>query len=115
MGVLKVSPKDMDKCIEECLKCLRACEECFTACLAEADVQSRVNCIKILNDCAEICAQAVQFMSRNSSYAKALCKLCADICDACAQECGMHNDSHCPQCAQICRQCAQECRTMANS
>lgn len=67
MGVLSTSPTNMDACIEACMKCLSACEECLTACLEEPDVQARINCIQTLNDCAEICAQSVKYMSRNSA------------------------------------------------
>ena len=81
MGVLPNSPTTMDNCIESCVKCARACEECFTACLQEVDVKAREKCIKTLNDCAEICLQAVQFMARNSNFSKAICALCADICE----------------------------------
>lgn len=84
-------------------------EECFTACLQEPDVQARVNCIKVLNDCAGICLEAVQYMARNSQFAKALCQVCATICDACAKECEMFKDTHCQECARIYRECAEEC------
>src|SRR5690625_3520904 len=66
MGVLSSSPSDMDQCIEECLRCARACEECHTACLQEPDVEARVTCMQHLNDCAEICFQAVALMARDS-------------------------------------------------
>lgn len=102
-------------CIDLCVKCARACEECFDACLQEPDAKARANCIKTLNDCAEICLLSVQYMSRNSAFSKALCNLCADICEACATECDMFKDEHCKVCAQICRECAAECRKMAQA
>jgi len=113
MGVLPVSSQAMDHCIELCVKCARACAECMVACLGEQDVKARAKCIQSLVDCAEICFLAVQFMSRDSLHAKTLCKLCAEICDACAKECGMHKDKHCPECARICMECADACRKMA--
>lgn len=113
MGVLSASPKTMDHCIEMCAKCARACHECFSLCLGEADVQARTQCIKTLVDCACICMTAVGYMSANSPHAKALCTLCAAICDACARECGMFKDAHCQECAKICQECAQACRDMA--
>lgn len=101
-------------CIDACTSCMQACEQCLTSCLQEPDVKNRFKCIQTLRDCADICALASQWMSRDSSYARELCGLCAEICDACAKECDMFQDAHCKACADACRQCAQECRTMAN-
>ena len=43
-------------------------------------------------------------MSIDREFAKKFCKLCADICDACAKECERHMDmDHCQLCAQLCR------------
>ncbi|MDW7617254.1 four-helix bundle copper-binding protein [Peribacillus simplex] len=53
-------------------------------------------------------------MARGSTYSKALCQLCADVCDACATECARFEDDHCKRCAEACRQCATECRKMAS-
>ncbi|CAM3721680.1 hypothetical protein MEZE111188_04960 [Mesobacillus zeae] len=44
-------------------------------------------CIQMLNDCAEICFEEVALMARNSQFSNQHCKLCADICDACAGHC----------------------------
>lgn len=114
MGVLSSSPSDMNQCIEECLRCARACEECHTACLQEPDVQARITCMQHLNDCAEICFQAVALMARDSQSAKNFCNLCAAMCEACATECDKFQDTHCKECANICRSCAEVCRQMAS-
>jgi hypothetical protein len=52
-------------------------------------------------------------MCLESEHANAVCQLCADICNACAEECNKHNVDHCKRCASICRACAQECAVMA--
>ncbi|WP_084134883.1 four-helix bundle copper-binding protein [Paenibacillus harenae] len=109
------TPAAYAHCIEICTKCAQACEECFAACLQEPDVQARTSMIKMLNDCAEICFQAVQLMSRNSQFAKPFCELCAQICDACAVDCEKFKDAHCQDCAKICRECANACRQMAGA
>lgn len=99
-------------CIDMCAKCAQICEECFNLCLQEADVNARMNCIKTLQDCAEICSTAACYMSRGSGNIKDLCRLCATICDKCAAECNMFNDPHCQTCAATCKACAEECRKM---
>ena len=57
-------------CIDACAKCAQICEECFNMCLQEADVRTRMNCIKALQDCAEICGTSAGFMSRGSGSIK---------------------------------------------
>ncbi len=101
-------------CIDACFACAESCEYCATCCLREQDVKMLVRCIQINRDCATICLAAGTAMSRDSEYAKIACKVCADVCDACAQECEKHADmDHCQKCAQACRKCAEECRRMS--
>ena len=70
-------------------------------------------CIALDMDCAAICRLAAGHMSRDSEFATQVCRLCADICQACGDECGKHQHDHCRACAQACRHCAEECRRMA--
>ncbi len=113
MSVLSTSPNTNDACLQICITCLQACKECLTACLNEPDVQARINCIRTLNDCAEICSLAIHYMASNSTFAPALCRVCAEVCEACAKHCEMFQDAHCQECAKICHQCAEECRKMS--
>ncbi|GAB6876634.1 hypothetical protein JCM13210_13610 [Thermaerobacter litoralis] len=92
---------------------MQACEQCLTACLKEPDAAQRGRCVQLLRDCADICALASRVMSRGSDFAGAICRVCAEICEACAQECGRFQDEHCQECARECRACAEECRRMA--
>lgn len=101
-------------CIDACMKCAQICEECFDMCLKEEDVKARINCIKSLQDCAQICSLTAWAMSRGSENINVLCNACATICDMCANECSMFKDQHCESCTDICRQCASECKKMAS-
>ena len=100
-------------CIEACNACAVACNHCAAACLQEPDVKMMVRCIATDMDCAQMCALAAAAMARNSDHAKAICALCADICQACGDECAKHDMDHCQQCAKACHRCAEECRKMA--
>ena len=70
-------------------------------------------CIQLDLECAAICYAAAQLMSVGSDKAKQICMICADICEACGDECGKHETEHCQECAKACKQCAEECRKMA--
>ena len=101
--------------IDTMTDCATACNHCVSACLAEADVASLARCIKLDIDCAEICTLVAGFTARGSEHAMHLMKECAEICDACAEECEKFADryDHCKTCAEACRACAEECSSMA--
>lgn len=63
-------------------------------------------------DCAAICRLAASAMARDSEMAKQICRLCIEICLACANECGRHSHSHCQACASACRKCAAAFQAM---
>lgn len=102
----------MKACIDECLKCHVICLSMATGfCLTKGGVHAAPAHIRVMLDCAQICATTADFMARGSAYHVALCLLCADICDACAKSCaGM---SGMEACLATCRACAKSCRDMA--
>lgn len=93
--------------------CLAACEHCATACLQEEDVKRMVGCIRLDRDCADLCALTARLVARGSEQAQAVLRVCADLCQACAQECEQHaaHMDHCRECAEACRRCEQACQT----
>ncbi|MEO6015873.1 MAG: four-helix bundle copper-binding protein [Polaromonas sp.] len=102
-------------CIKACNNCVVACNHCASSCLQEQDVKMMVQCISNDMDCAAICALAAAAMSRGSPHAQAICALCADICQACGDECARHDMAHCQACAKACHQCAKACRDMSSA
>lgn len=111
---LRKNSERYHECIEACVACLVACEMCSDACLDEKDAGMMKACIRLDRDCADACAAAVRAMSRGGPLADALCRSCAEACDACATECEKHAGmaDHCKLCAEACRACAKACRQM---
>jgi len=72
-------------------------------------------CIRLDLDCSSLCRLASAAMARGSEQVSAICGLCADICEACAEECGSHQMDHCQECAAACRRCSQECRSIGRA
>src|SRR5262245_37583190 len=95
----------MQECIDACAECAKVCELCADACLDEPDVANMVECIRLDRQCAAVCWTAEVFMRNGSEFAHEMCRVCADICDACATECRKHQMDHCQQCAAECQRC----------
>lgn len=105
-------PPQYTACVEACMACTVACHHCASACLREKDVNPMARCIALDLDCAAICELATAAMGRDSENARAFCRVCADICETCADECARHGMDHCQACAKACELCARECRQM---
>lgn len=110
-----MSHRAHQQCIQACLDCMQECEHCATACLSESDPKMMVRCIQLDRTCAEICALAAKEMSRGSEFAERVCRLCAEVCEACGNECRQHDVAHCQTCAEACARCAEACRGMSGS
>lgn len=105
-------PTQNKNLLETLNACIASCEYCATACLSEQDVKMMAGCIRLDRDCADICALTARFVARSSAYATHLLTVCAEICKACADECGKHTHmTHCKECADACRKCEAACRT----
>ena len=104
------------KCIEACLRCAALCDHCASSCLREEDVKMMARCIQLDMECAAMCYTAAKLMSLGSAKAKDLCRLCAEMCRECGNECGRHEHmKHCQECAEACHACADECARMQES
>ena len=104
---------DFKKCIDACLACAVACNNCGFECLHSAEVTQRIRCIQLNHECAIICFAAANMLSSGNEWIGALYQECAEICDACAEECEKHAQmEHCKKCAETCIKCAEECRNM---
>ena len=102
-----------ESCIEACNACALACAQCAAACLREADPKSLARCIQLDMDCTAICRLSADAMARDSENVVPICRLCAELCDVCGEECVQHHMDHCQTCAVACKRCAQECRKMS--
>jgi len=103
---------DHQSCIEACLKCATVCHHCARMDLRERDVEMMKQCIQTNMECAAACETAAKLMAMGSKYAWRMCRLCADVCLACAEECSRHRSDHCKECAAVCHDCADECKRM---
>jgi len=109
------------RCIEACFACAQSCVACVDACLAEPMVADLRQCIRLNQDCADLCDATGRLTSRrtgsNERILKQTIELCAEICGECAAECARHaqQHEHCRICADACRACESACRAAAGT
>lgn len=99
--------------IDALYDCATECLHCENACLDEQDVKGLARCIRLDRECAETCLFSAKMLSAGTEFSGEVMNLCANVCDACAEECGKHahHMEHCRVCAEACRRCAAECRS----
>lgn len=97
-------------CMDACNACAIACGTSFAQMVGK---DSKNACPACCIECAAVCRLCADAIARNGPFVKQTCKLCADVCTWCAQQCGAHEMDHCQRCAEACRRCAEACREMA--
>lgn len=102
-------------CIAACFEYAQTCTACADACLAEDAVTDLRNCIRLNQDCADICTATGHILSRrtgqNLTTVKAVLEACRAACAECAAECEKRAEmhEHCRVCAEACRRCERAC------
>ena len=100
--------------------CAQACNADNTADLSEQNVVEMVTCIRLCQNCTDICTATAGVISRLAEYDPGttgpLLQACAAICKSCGDECERHaHMPHCRICAEACRRCEQACRDLLDA
>lgn len=105
----------MQDCIDICTECLQSCEQLIWHCLERGGEHASVAHIRLLQDCANLCALSAKFMLRQSPLHTRICSVCAEACLQSAVSCEKigREDAEMKSCAEVCRQCADSCNEMA--
>ncbi|HEX7022725.1 MAG TPA: four-helix bundle copper-binding protein [Trueperaceae bacterium] len=116
-----IEPALLTSCIQACFDALQSCTACADACLSEPTAGDLVRCIRLNEDCADVCLATGRVLSRltesNHDLLDAMLKACACACEVCAQECERHEGDmeHCRLCALACRNCERACGEALNA
>ncbi|WP_424360388.1 four-helix bundle copper-binding protein [Methylocystis parvus] len=104
--------KEMQSCIDECLRCYQMCfGMAMTHCLEQGGDHVKPSHFRAMIACANMCREAADMMLMKAPQARETCLLCAQVCEDCAKECDPLPDMK--ECAEECRRCAEECRKMS--
>ena len=104
--------------IEACFDCAQTCSACADACLAEPGVAELRACIRLNQDCADICDATGRVLARltaaDSPALGELLRACLAACQACGAECERHaaHHDHCRVCAEACLRCEAACQRL---
>lgn len=103
-------------CIEACFDCAQSCSACADACLGEQQIDMLRRCIRLNQDCADVCVATGRMLSRQQhaevQLVRAQLDACLLACQICGDECAKHSQhhEHCRVCAEACRTCAKACQ-----
>jgi hypothetical protein len=101
-------------CIQNCQDCHRACLQTLVYCMNMGGPHAEPDHLRLLMDCADICAVSAAFMLRASDLHGHTCAACAEVCRRCADDCAsMADDLRMKALADTCRHCAESCAAMA--
>ncbi len=103
----------MREAIKTVADCHQICLETINHCLSMGGDHVEEKHMKLMMDCAKICATTTDFMTRNSQFHGDVCGVCADICEACAKSCEKLGGEEMERCSKACRECAKACKEMA--
>lgn len=101
--------EDTRRCVNHCVNCQASCLSMTTYCLQVGQHHAAMRHVRLLQDCAQICALAADFLLRGSEPGVDVCRICSEITDRCADACDAFADPAVRQCAATCRRCSTSC------
>lgn len=105
---------EMERCARQCRVAEKDCVQAMTFCLEKGGKYSRLEIIRALLDCAEMCQTCANALDRDSEIADRECGICAEACEKCAEALEkLGAEPPIQACAKACRRCSDECRKIA--
>lgn len=100
------------------LHALAACHQtchsmAMVHCLELGGEHARPQHLRLMLDCADICATTADFIGRKSQFHTQIAGLCVEICETCAEACEKLGQME--ACVSACRECAERCREIARA
>lgn len=104
---------------QQAAKTIAALQDChaicssmaMTHCLELGGEHARPQHLRLMLDCAAICALTADALGRKSQFHNRFAALCAEVCETCEKDCEALGDMD--DCVQACRACAALCRQAA--
>ena len=102
--------------VHETIEALQHCHAtclsmAMTHCLEMGGEHARPQHLRLMLDCAGLCAFTADALGRKSQFHNRFAALCADVCETCEKDCAALGDMK--DCVQACRDCARLCTEIA--
>lgn len=94
--------------IEALSFCEKICNSVFNN-HASAKQKTTKQCLKLVQECADICNVCIIVVEENSKDRNEFLKLCAEITKECAEECAKQNIDLFEKCIAACSNCSEMC------
>jgi hypothetical protein len=97
----------------EALQQCHALSHCMamTHCLEMGGEHARPQHLRLMLDCAGLCAFTADALGRKSQFHTRFTALCAEVCETCAEDCAALGGME--DCVEACRDCARLCREIS--
>lgn len=108
----------LSDCIQALFDCAQSCTLCADACLSEENIRPLLGCIRLNQDCADVCLTTGRMLSRQRhpdwQLLRAALELASKACDACGSECNRHSShhKHCLLCFEMCNRTQGACNAL---
>ena len=83
----------------------------MTHCLEMGGEHARPQHLRLMLDCAGLCAFTADALGRKSQFHNRFAALCAEVCETCEKDCAALGDME--DCVEACRDCARLCVEIA--
>ena len=108
--------RNLSSQVADAIKSLQQCHAicssmAFTHCLEMGGEHTRPQHLRLMMDCAALCAFTADALGRKSQFHNRFAALCADVCETCEKDCEALQDME--ECVRACRDCALRCRDIA--
>ena len=109
MNQLSQKVRDTIQALQHChATCLSMA---MTHCLETGGEHARPQHLRLMLDCAQLCALTADALGRKSQFHNRLAQLCAEVCETCEKDCARLDGME--DCVQACRDCARLCTEVA--
>ncbi len=94
-------------------ECAQHGDECIDHCieLFKSGDTTVARCAETVNEMIVMCRALAKMGTYQSEQLVAVAKICIDVCQVCADECGKHaKHPQCKACEESCLECIKECK-----
>jgi Cys-rich four helix bundle protein (predicted Tat secretion target) len=94
-------------------QCAQHGDECIDHCieLFKSGDTTVAKCAETVNEMIVMCRALAKMGTYQSEHLVAVAKICIDVCQVCADECGKHTKhEQCKACEKSCLECIDECK-----